>query len=123
MLPLKWVVFLFMLFAIGTVISGFCEQAYVSQNGGVAVFAPFTETWATEGSSTIGKLWSVAINPDTYGAFWHMLTWDYAFFTGTWELVRYCLFIPVSAALAFAFIWTIGPIIWQVIATAIGGIV
>jgi len=102
-----WVIGLFTAFVIMQIIAGVCEMTYLgSEQVGVlqqlmqpeipdvqipiigSVVTFFAVTW-----NFISTLWTPQV-----------FFWDYPFFQGTWAIVRYALFIPLSIGLIVSLI-------------------
>lgn len=102
--PAYIIVVVFLFFAL-SLVGMICEQLQPS-----AYYAAHTYEVGGEQLTkveVVGRLFtfqwgSLITNPAAvFNAFMSMLFFDYSFFTGTWIWVRYIIFIPVGAAMAF----------------------
>ena len=105
MLKAGWVIGLVMAFVILSVIASICELT-----------APLSAT-------AISRI-EVLMNPNLtnitgwLGNLWSMLWFDYPFLTGSWSLVRYICFLPISVGISVILAITIA----QLLVTALGGV-
>ena len=59
-------------------------------------------------------------NLDFFTGLGKLLTWDYSFFEGDLNIIRWIVFMPLTAAMSFLLIVQVGPVFISVIATARG---
>ena len=86
----SWTIGIFTLFILLSLISGVIEMQYLS--AGTDQEAIFERLFA-----------SPSLSWDTISAFWDCLWFDYAFFNGAWQIVRWIFFLPVGAGVAISF--------------------
>jgi hypothetical protein len=83
----SWFIGLLMLFMLMSLVSGIIELQYL---GG-----------SQDSEAIMERLFSSpALSWDILFALWDALWFNYAFFTGAWQIVRWVLFMPISAAIA-----------------------
>lgn len=110
----KWLIGLGIVFMLGTVISNIIEfTAPIGdpETQGTAAYwivsAVNSFEMVTESSffGAIGNiLWGgLQLIP----AIFFMLLWDYSFFTGGWEILRWCFCFPISVGFVFSIIMAI----------------
>ena len=92
----KWLWGLGIIFVVGTIISNILE--YINPYEGVTTIWTAYSSWQAFFDSAT---WSNAVTGigDTLVAIWNMFIWNYSFFEGTWELVRWIICLPLSVAL------------------------
>jgi len=114
MMQTKWLIFFLMAFMLCSVLSGFIEGAYLSQNGQPGVLSPLMNMWTTSSASSIGKVVSLSFSSTLWNTLWHMFSWDYAMYTGIYAILKIPLFC-ISGGLAFTFLITmlavLGPLL------------
>ena len=104
MLATKWLLFLFMLFAIGATISGVLEMNYAGASS--PAWNDLVATWGEVTSSPLGIFTVPALAWEAIVAIWNIFTWNYAFFDGPFAMFRYVVLMPLSAAMALTFVLT-----------------
>lgn len=107
MLQTKWLVFFFMAVVIGSTFSGIIEMSYLGENASNATLAPFFATYKAAVTLDIGKVFTLLLSGDLLNGFFNFFTWNYAFFTGGWALIRYLVLLPLSAAMAVTLVFTV----------------
>lgn len=89
----------------------------------LSVIASVSELVAPLSAIAVSRI-EVLMNPSLtnvtgwLGNLWGMLWFDYPFLTGSWSLVRYIIFLPISVGLSVILAVTIA----QLLATALSGI-
>lgn len=101
----KWLIGLGTLFVVGTLLSGLLEQQYFGSNeAGVfyRLLTSYKEIEFTNPLIALGTFVSVAWTyiKDIWAMFW----WNYAFFEGSWEIVKYAIFWPISIGLVVSLV-------------------
>ena len=105
MLKPGWIIGLAMAFVLLSIISGICELT-----------APLS-------ASVVSRV-DILMNPSLtnitgwLGNLWSMMWFDYPFLTGSYSLVRYIFFMPISIGIVAILAITIA----QLLMTALGGI-
>ena len=82
----KWIIALATLFLAGTIISGILEQSYLgTSDAGMfhKLLTGYTEMHWYNIGSVISVAWSYIV------LVWKMFWWDYAFWYGSWEIIRF----------------------------------
>jgi hypothetical protein len=110
MLQTKWIVFLTMTFILGNLLSGIIEQSYLGTNGGTTVLAPFVAVSGTSVWDTLGNIVTLPIQESFYTSMAKMFTWDYAFFTGGFQIVQYIL-CAISVGMGVSITFTVAGLI------------
>ena len=99
-----WFVGFAMAFSILTLILGLLEMGFVGTDETAVfqtLFNPFT------------------VGPATWiGAVWNVVTFNYIFFDGSWELVRYIFCWPISAGFVFGLVVALA----QALGSVLGGV-
>lgn len=95
MLQTKWLVFLSMLWVSGMLICGVVEQQFLGSSEAsllntVMNFNVFSTT------TVFGVIPIPVPNTEWFGAIAQMLVFDFAIFSGTWEMVRWIIFMPIA---------------------------
>lgn len=99
------VTFVVMLWVILTFVSGVCEMEYVGTSEISRLQVLMTAPTFTETASVLGVVTSfVDFAWDWFVNLFGILTWDFAFFQGQWQIVKYIMFIPVSIGLIAAIV-------------------
>lgn len=96
----SWFIGLIMLFVVFSVISGIMEMSYFGGGEASRIHTLLTGVQIPEGVNFIGA--TIAFITQTWefiANLWHMFWFDYAFFQGTWGIVRYIVFLPISIGL------------------------
>jgi len=84
----------------GTLLSGLLEQQYLgSAEAGVfyRLLTGYKEIEFTNPLVAVGTF--VSVGWEYVKAIWTMFWWNYAFFEGTWGIVKYAIFWPISIGL------------------------
>ena len=104
----KWIIFFITSFVLMTVLSGIIEMSYfgVSEQGTL--------------QSILNEFSKLAFNNPVVGlasiliGFWNVLRllfialiWDYSFFTGQWQIVKYAFFFPISIGFVVSVIFAV----------------
>lgn len=83
----SWFIGILTLFVLMSLVSGIIEMQYLGgQENSEAIFERLFS--------------SPALSWDILFAAWDALWFNYAFFTGAWQIVRWVLFMPIGAATA-----------------------
>ena len=89
----KWIISLAMLFLAGTIISNILEQAYLGTSE-ATMWYKLTSNYqelSWNFFTVIKVAWSYIV------LVWKMFWWDYSFWYGSWEIVRYlCMCISIG---------------------------
>lgn len=85
-----------MLFVAMQIISGICEMTYISA-GSIGRLQALMQPDVPAFSNPIGAVVAyVTVAWDYIQNLWGIFWFDYPFFTGSWAILRYALFIPIS---------------------------
>lgn len=90
-----------MLFVVCSLISGIMEMEYLSGSSDQeSVFERLLSPPVITGSNVIGVMWSgLTTTWDYLTAFFAVLTFDYAFFSGAYQIIRWIIFLPIGIAM------------------------
>ncbi len=95
-----------MLFVLLTIISGVVEMTTMGDDDVSRIEALMTKPQIEETSGILGTV--VGVVGFAWGYLenlWGILWFDYAFFQGQWIIVKYIIFMPISAAMIIAIIF------------------
>jgi hypothetical protein len=101
----KWIIFFMTTFILLTIFSGVLEMTYVgtSEQGTLlsSVTALGNLRWTDAVTIFVSGIRALGIVVRLiFGA----LFWDYSFFTGTWQILRWAFFFPISVGFVFSVI-------------------
>jgi len=113
-MQIKWIVFLAGLWVGIAFICGLCEGAYFADptygdrtgdkpSKGQENSSVLTDLYCTEiftSSSLFDKISGIA-DPKMWGALTRIISLDFKIFAGDWQLVRYCLLMPISVGVTY----------------------
>ena len=106
----SWVVALWILFVGASLLSGILEMQFLSGTGGqeAGVLTRLMTIPSLKDLDFFSAAIAIVSIPFTWLlAFWDMIMWNYAFFTGSWALAKWFLCYPLSAAVVVSIIMTI----------------
>lgn len=99
----KWIISLAMLFLGGTILSGLLEQQYLGTSSAGMFHDLMNGYKELNFSNPFVAITSViSVAWDYVQMLWNLFWWNYSFFYGTWEVVRYfcwCISIGIIASL------------------------
>lgn len=100
----SWIIGLFTLFIVLSLISGIIELAYLGGSESHSnVFSTLFTAEIDTSTSIWGTIWSsLILTKDIILAIWSALWFDYAFFEGQYQIIRWALLLPVSVGLIFS---------------------
>jgi len=103
----SWLIGIFTLFIVLSLISGIIELAYLGGSENHSnVFSTIFATKIDTSTSIWGTLWSsLVFTKDLIVAVWSAFWFDYAFFTGQYQIFRWAFFLPVSIGLIVSLIF------------------
>lgn len=91
-----WLIGILVAFVLIAFVVGLCENAYVGAEITSKLdilMRPLMQTSIWNGiKAFVGSLFTAEFWQTLWSIFW----WDYPFFTGTWGIIRYIFFIPLS---------------------------
>lgn len=80
----------------------------MGENATGTLWSAMSSFQAVDFSNPVLAVWNIMLAAkDFMVAIFKMLIWDYAFLEGTWAVVKYALFWPISLALIFSIIMAI----------------
>lgn len=103
MISVKWIIFIFFIGSILSLLGGVME-------GSIGNPLPWNDLMATyESVQSFGDFVMQIPNlaTGTVTAFWNMLSFNYSYLQGDWEIVRWFLFMPLAAAIGFGIIYSL----------------
>lgn len=96
-MAVKWPVFIIMMYCIGVVVCGVIEYFYFTQGATDSLFNLMNSVHGISFTNPLTALTDILIGVwSITQIFFHMLLWDYSFFTGGFEIVKYIVFWPLS---------------------------
>lgn len=97
----KWIIFVVMLYGFGTLFGLILEGAFP---GGEAtgVLNTLINSKVLTATTLFGKLTAAATDLAFWGAIINMLFWNFSFWQGPLALVKWLLFLPISAGVVIA---------------------
>lgn len=104
-MPIKYIGALVFLWIVAAMVGAIIEGATLSGNetGVLDDLTSWTEVKTTE---SWGVFRAVGALPGFFSALFTVLTFDFAFFDGTWELVRWFVLVPLMVTVVFGLIVT-----------------
>lgn len=104
----KWLIGLIMLWGMFTVIAGICEQStYGATEVGLVqqlmTQPEFTSTFGVLGDAYTAMSWA----GNEIKVLWNMFWFNYPFFEGQWQTIRYIVFMPVSIGVIISMFFAI----------------
>lgn len=104
-MPVKYIGLLVFLWVVAAIVGGVIEGAAMSENE-TGVLNDLMSWSEVSTSEAWGPLKVIAALPDFFGSLFNLMTFDFAFFDGQWELVRWVLLAPLMATVVFGLIIT-----------------
>ena len=101
----KWLIGMVTLWIICTVISLFLEAQQYGSSEVATLYTLLTPDIPSFWNPIGAAIAYITVAWDYISVFWSMFWWDYSFFTGGWELVRFILFIPLSAGIIVSLVF------------------
>jgi len=93
----KWIIFLVMAWVILALLGGVIEMEYVGDREQASLNTLMNAPMLS--STTLwGKVVGMFTDWAWFGALMKMLLFDFAMFTGIWEIFRWIFFLPISIA-------------------------
>ena len=100
----KWLIGLATLWMICTITSLFLEAQQYGTGQLTTLYALLSPDFPSL-SNPIGLIIAViSVAPEYLDYLWDLLWWNYSFFTGGWEIVKYVFFFPLSVGLVVSLI-------------------
>jgi len=101
----NWVIGLIAAFVVFTVIACICEMRYIGEGDVSKLQQLLQPDFPDYKIPILGQIAAfVTVAWDYVQVLWDMFWWDYPFFEGSWSLVRYILFIPLSIGAVVALV-------------------
>ena len=100
----KWLIGFFMLYVICAIVSLMMEAQQLGASEASTLYIILTPDIPAY-SNPIGAIFAyISVAPAYLDALWSIFWWDYSFFEGSWQLVRYILFLPLSGGLVVSLV-------------------
>ena len=100
----KWTIGFCMLFVLGAIFSGIVEMQYLG-GGETAVINRLLHPDMPSFSNPLGVVTGfISVVWGYIQALWEIFTWDFAMFQGEWALVRWGLFLCLSAGMVLSLV-------------------
>jgi len=102
----KWIIFLITTWLILAILGGVIEGAYVGTGAGTeqTVLNTLMNCKVMTSTTIWGKISGVFTDSSFFWAMFKVLTFDFVFFTGVWEIVRWVFFLPIAIAIGTSLI-------------------
>ncbi|KKN26132.1 hypothetical protein LCGC14_0877770 [marine sediment metagenome] len=97
----KWLIFLLTVWVFGGVFGLILEGGYLGDDQG-SVINVLLNSKVITATGVLGKIAGVFTDTAMWGAIGSLLVWDFAFWEGSLEIVRWIIFIPVTIAMLFS---------------------
>jgi hypothetical protein len=99
----KWVIGLVAIFVLGSMLSGIMENVYLGAGGEQeGVIERLFSMPSFSGQGIFGVTETILVATVNWvGAFWDLLWWNYAFFTGFYAIIRYAVCFPISIGMIY----------------------
>lgn len=101
----KWLVGIIMMYIIGTLVCGIIEMTYFTQDSTNTVYGLMTNIRGISFSNPLTALTDLLLD------LWYItqlifaiILWDFSFFEGGYEIVKYIVFLPLSIGFFVSFI-------------------
>jgi hypothetical protein len=102
----KWLIGVFMLFAICTVFSQIIEQTYFTNSHVTTLYDALMTFKAISLANPLAAFWGIIVGlGQVLHAIWTAFIWDYSFLQGSWQIVRWIICIPMSAGIAIGLMY------------------
>lgn len=102
----KWIIGLFMLFAICTIFSNIIEETYYTSSNITTMYDAMMSFKAVSFANPITFIWGILVGlGQVMTALYNALIWNYSFLQGDWQLIRWLVCIPISVGIAIGFIY------------------
>jgi hypothetical protein len=102
----KWLIGVFMLFAICTVFSQIIEQTYFTNSHVTTLYDALMTFKAISLANPLAAFWGIIVGlGQVLHAIWTAFIWDYSFLQGSWQIVRWLICIPMSAGIAIGLMY------------------
>ena len=104
-MPAKYLALLVFLWVVAAVLGGVIEGAALGENetGVLNILTSWAEVNTAESWSIVKVVQAL---PSFFSSLFELMTFDFAFFDGGWELVRWFLFVPLMVTVVFGLITT-----------------
>lgn len=100
-----WLIGIGMLFISLSVVSGILEQQYLGRDDAGLLYRLLNSYSEINFGNPLVAIGSMVTGSwQAIGALWGMFWFSYAFFEGTWQIVRFAVFLPISVALAVSLV-------------------
>jgi len=102
----KWLIGVFMLFAICTVFSQIIEETYFMDSHVTTLYDALMSFKAVSFANPLTAVWGILVGlGQVLVSIWTAFIWDYSFLQGSWQIVRWLICIPMSAGIAIGLMY------------------
>ena len=102
----KWLIGIFMLFAICTVFSSIIEETYFTNSHVTTLYDALMSFSAISFANVWTAFWGILVGlGQVLQAIWTAFIWNYSFLQGDWQIVRWLICIPMSAGMAIGLMY------------------
>lgn len=102
-MPAKWIGFIVFVWIIGAMVGAVLEGSFISANE-TSVLNQLMGWQEITSQESWWPVKFIGALPDFFNGIFRLLTFDFAFFYGGWELVRLVLLAPIIATVVFGLI-------------------
>ena len=104
----SWIIGLLVLYVVLAIISGMVEMTSPLAAGDInriqTLMSPTVPAYTNPLGAVFAYItWTADYIANLWGIFW----FDYAFFTGSWALVRYAIFIPIGIGVVVSLVMSV----------------
>ena len=104
-MPAKYLALIVFLWVVAAVLGGVIEGATLSSNE-TSVLDNLTSWSEINTAESWGTFKFLTALPSFFSSLFTLMTFDFAFFDGGWELVRWFLFVPLMVMTVFGLVVT-----------------
>ncbi len=107
-MSVKWPYGIIMIYAIGVIVCGVIEYWFFSQGATDSLFALMNNVQGISFSNPLTALFDILV--DVWAitqVLFHILLWDFSFFTGGLAIIKYVIFWPLSIGFFLSFLFAV----------------
>lgn len=107
-MAVKWLIGIIMLYAIGTIVCGVIEYWYFTQGATDSLFGLMNSVQGISFTNPLTALTDILVSIwNITQILFRILLWDFSFFSGGFEIVKYIIFWPLSIGFFVSFIFAV----------------
>jgi hypothetical protein len=100
---LKWFVFFFAAWFIGSILSGIIEMSYMGSYGSPTIWSWAFNTFIQTSSASGLTVVAMPVNTNFITVLFNTFSWNFSFFTGDLIIIRWLLIAVLSGPMAIFF--------------------